>query len=345
MFYLKWKKLQLCYSNMRVKRIRLFHLPNPKAVSSLCLICSMESTLCKSCTVLSFLKFLLSLAELSKIESCNFFSFLNLLLVGFDLLLQFRCKLRHAVLVLLVLIILELKFLYLTLCLLVTLHVISSVGLNISKLNLKLTDAGFQLGHCILTTTHSALICIGKAVFHFSHLSFKRPFRLGKNRNMVLLSSQFICKSCSINQCFLCFFFRVLCLMKHIINFCLHGVKRSFNTSFLSSSSRVDSCHFINSRAGLSKFSFSLSLASFSRIKKGSGLLHLTLQRIGPAVSKTCLFCHFLTDTGGLLIKTVSFPKLSLISLYRLEGLIVGFVCMVQCNFKLIDLTLLPFPD
>merc|ERR550532_2863383 len=166
MFYLKWKKLQLGYLDMRVKRIRLFHLPNPLAVSSLCLICSMESTLCKSCTVLSFLKFLLSLAELGKIESCNFFCFLNLLLVGFDLLLQFGCKLRHAVLVLLVLIILELKFLDLTLCLLVTLHVISGVGLNISKLNLKFTNAGFQFGHCILTTTHSALISISKAVFH-----------------------------------------------------------------------------------------------------------------------------------------------------------------------------------
>merc|ERR1711978_259906 len=270
MFYLKWEKGQFGYLNIRVKRIRQIHHRNPKAVSSLCLICSMESTLCKSCTVLSFLKFLLSLAELSKIESCNFFSFLNLLLIGFDLLLQFRCKLRHAVLVLLVLIILELKFLDLTLCLLVTLHVISSVGLNISKLNLKFTDAGFQLGHCILSTARSALISIGKAVFHFSHLSFKRPFCLGENRNMILLSSQFICEPCSINHCFLGFFFRVLGLVKHIIYFCLHGVKRSFNTSFLSSSSRVDSCHFINSRAGLSKLSFSLSLAYFSRIKKGS---------------------------------------------------------------------------
>merc|ERR1719396_245044 len=164
----------------------------------------MESTLCKSCTVLSFLKLLLSLG---KIQSSNFFSFFNLLLVGLNLLLQFRCKLRHAVLVLLVLIILELKFLDLALCLLVALHVISSVGLNISKLNLKLTDAGFQLSHCILATTHSTFICIGKAVFHFSHLSFKRPLCLGQNRDMILLSSQFICKSCCIHHCFLGFFF------------------------------------------------------------------------------------------------------------------------------------------
>merc|ERR1712152_72053 len=163
----------------------------------------MKSTLCKFRTVLSFLKFLLSLAELGEIESCNLFSFLDLLLVGLDLLLQFGCKLRHAVLVLLVLIILELKFLDLTFSLLVTLHVISSVGLNISKPNLKFTDAGFQLGHCILATTHSTLISISKAVFHFSHLSFKRPLCLGKNRDMILLSSQFICKPCSIHHCFL----------------------------------------------------------------------------------------------------------------------------------------------
>merc|ERR1712203_311839 len=239
--------------------IRQIHLQNPKALFGLCLVCSVESTLCKSCTVLSFLKFLLSLAELGKIESCNFFSFLNLLLVGFDFLLQFRCKFRHAVLILLVLIILESKLLDLTLCLLVSLHVVSSVGLNISKLYLKLTDTGFQLGHCVLTTTHSALISIGQAVFHFSHLSLKGPFCLRKNRDMILLSSQFICESCSIHHCFLSFFFRALGLVKHIINFCLHSVKRALNTSFLSSSSRVDSCHFINSRAGLSKLRLSLS--------------------------------------------------------------------------------------
>merc|ERR1711884_596802 len=281
----------------------------------------MESTLCKFCAVFSLLKFLLSLAELGKVKSRDFFSFFNLLLVGFDLLLQFRCQFRHAVLILLVLIILELKFLDLTLCLLVTLHVISSVGLNISKLNLKFTDAGFQLSHCILTTTHSVLISIGKAVFHFSHLSFKRPFCLRKNRDMILLSSQFICKSCSIHHCFLSFFFRVLGLVKHVINFCLHSVKRAFNTSLLSCSSRVDRCHFINSRAGLSKFSFSLSLASFCGIKKGSGLLHLPLKRVGSAISRAGLLCHFLTDTGSFLIKTFSFTKLSLISFDRLEGL------------------------
>merc|ERR1712083_1079904 len=131
----------------------------------------MECTLCKSCTVFSFLKFLLSLAELGKVQGGNLLSFLNLLLVSFDFLLELGCKFRHAVLILLILIVLELKLLDLAFSLLVSLHVISSVSLNSSKFNFKLTDAGLEFSHRILSTAHGTLISIGKTVFHFSHLS------------------------------------------------------------------------------------------------------------------------------------------------------------------------------
>ena len=69
-------------------------------------------------SLLSLFHFLLSLPELGQVESCNFFSFLNLLLVGLDLLLELIGKFSHALLVFVVFILLELQFLDTTLSLL-----------------------------------------------------------------------------------------------------------------------------------------------------------------------------------------------------------------------------------
>merc|ERR1712098_287833 len=54
-------------------------------------------------SLLGLLKLLLGLAELSQVEGSYLLSLFNLLLVGLDLHLQLAGKLRHAVLVLLVL--------------------------------------------------------------------------------------------------------------------------------------------------------------------------------------------------------------------------------------------------
>merc|ERR1719249_268282 len=133
----------------------------------------MKSVLGKLGTVLSLLELLLSLAELGKVEGSNFLGFLDLLLVGLDLLLELGGEFRHTVLVLLVLIVLELELLDLALSLLVTLHGFSSVGLNVAELNLKLTDARLELGHGVLSTTHGLIVGIGKVVFHLSELGLK----------------------------------------------------------------------------------------------------------------------------------------------------------------------------
>merc|ERR1719315_327941 len=58
-------------------------------------------------TFITLLKFLLSLAEFSKVKSCNLLSIFNLFLVGFNLSLKGSYKLRHSLLVLLIFINLE----------------------------------------------------------------------------------------------------------------------------------------------------------------------------------------------------------------------------------------------
>merc|ERR1719430_1805549 len=55
---------------------------------------------CKLCSLFSFFKLLLSLPKLCQVDSCDLFSLLYLLLVGFDLSLELCSKFRHTILVL-----------------------------------------------------------------------------------------------------------------------------------------------------------------------------------------------------------------------------------------------------
>merc|ERR1712058_144411 len=82
--------------------------------------------------------------ELSQVEGSNLLSLLNLLLVGLDLHPQLAGKLRHAVLVLLVLTLGKGKLLSLALSSLVSLGGLTSAGLGGGKLSLKLTDLSFK---------------------------------------------------------------------------------------------------------------------------------------------------------------------------------------------------------
>ena len=88
--------------------------------------------------VLALLQLLLGVAELCQVERGDLLGLLNLPLVGLYLRLELVGELRHPVLVFLILIDLERKLLGAALRLLEALGVVSGLGLNIAKLNLKL---------------------------------------------------------------------------------------------------------------------------------------------------------------------------------------------------------------
>merc|ERR1719373_1405597 len=305
-----------------------------------CQILSVKGILSHSGSVFSFLELLLSLAELGQVEGSNLLSFLNLLLVGLDLGLELGGQVGHAVLVLSLLVILELELLDLALSSLVRLHVLSSLGLDIAKLNLELTDASLQLGHGGLATTHGSIIGVSKTVLKLSKRGLKSSLALGEGGGVVLFRSELISKSGSINHGLLGLLLGVLGLVKEIINLSLHGVEGSLNTSLVSRSSGVDGVHLIDSIASITKLSLSLSLASLSRVQESSGLLNLSLESIGTSVREAGLLGHLLAKTTGLLILALSLTELTLVSLDGLESLVVCLVGMVQSNLKLVDVRL-----
>merc|ERR1719322_641209 len=242
------------------------------------ILSSMESILSHSGSVLGLLKLLLGLAELGQVEGSNLLSFLNLLLVGLDLGLELGGQVGHAVLVLSVLVSLELELLDLALSSLVRLHVLSSLGLDIAKLNLELTDASLQLGHGRLATTHGSIIGVSKTVLKFSKGGLKSSLALVEGGGVVLFRSELICKSGRVNHGLLGLLLRVLGLVQKVINLSLHGVESSLNTSLVSRSSGVDGVHLIDSVASITKLGLSLSLASLGRVQESSGLLNLSLE-------------------------------------------------------------------
>merc|ERR1719259_1068288 len=108
----------------------------------------------------------------------------------------------------------------------------------------------------------------------------------------------------------------------------------------LAGSLGVDGVHLVDSIASLSEFSLSLSLASLSRVKESSGLLHLSLEGSSSAVSQAGLLRHLLSEAGLLLIGALSLPQLTLVALDRLLRLIVGLVGVIKSNLQLIDVSL-----
>merc|ERR1719376_449155 len=216
--------------------------------------------------VLSLLQLLLGLPELGQVESSDFLCLFDLLLVCLDLLLELLGQVSHLFLVLVVFLLLELKLLDTALSLLVGLSCLRSSALHTSKFNLHLPDARLKLGHGVAASLHGIVISLGQTVFQLGDLCF---------------------------HCLLSLLLRVLGLMKHVINFSMHGMAGRFQMPLFSKSLGVDGSHVIDSCSGISQFHVTLLLASVSRVQESPGLLQFSLKSISLAVGKSSFLSNF----------------------------------------------------
>merc|ERR1719292_35580 len=157
---------------------------------------------------------------------------------------------------------------------------------------------------------------------------------------MLLFSSKFISKASSIDHSLLGFLFRVLGLVKTVINFSMHGMDSRFKTPLVRASLRVDGSHVIDSTSSFGQFHISLLLATVSRIKKSTSFLKLSLKSISTAISQTSLLSNLAALTSFLFIKTLNITKLGLIPLDGFVSFSISLVGMVKSNFKFIDVRL-----
>merc|ERR1740123_1885631 len=265
---------------------------------------------------------------------------INLLLVSSNLLLQLGGQVGHAVLVLPVLVVLELELLDLPLGPLVSLHVLSSLGLNTAELDLQLTDARLQLGHGRLAATHGSVVGVGQPVLQLPEGSLHSSLALGEAGGVVLLGSQLVSQAGGVNHRLLGLLLGVLGLVQQVVDLGLHGVESSLHTSLVRVGPRVDGSHLVDSAASVRQLGLSLPLATLSRVQQSSGLLDLSGQGVGPAVSQAGSLGHLLAATAGLLVLSLSLAQLALVPLDGLQGLVVGLVGVVQSNLELVDFSL-----
>merc|ERR1719351_114084 len=290
--------------------------------------------------VLGLLQLLMGLPELGQVEGGDLLRLLDLLLVGLDLGLQLASQVAHGHLVLLVLVVLELELLDLALGLLVTLQVVAGASLHVAQLDLQLPDARLQLGHGGLASLHGGLVGIGQTVLHVGHGGLKGPLVLGLDSNMVLLSTELISKASSIDHGLLGLLLRALGLVEHVVDLGLQSVDGALNPALVGGGTRVDVVHLVDGHASLGQLGFSLPLAPLGGVKEGTGLLHLALEGVGPALGKGSLLGHLLPEAGGLLEVHLGLPQLALVALDALEGLVVGLVGVVERDLELVDVSL-----
>merc|ERR1719474_1056974 len=136
-----------------------------------------------------------------KVESCNLLSLLNLLLIALDLALKLVDKSLHALMVLLIFITSKCELLNSALRLAEILADISIASAFSIQFRFQLSDAGFHLNHGLSTS----LQCIDLSFISTSSsilaLGFKELLVLFKIHCNILLTTEFICKTCSIDHC------------------------------------------------------------------------------------------------------------------------------------------------
>merc|ERR1719225_346902 len=299
-----------------------------------------DLSLGKPGALLGLLKLLLGLPELGQVEGGDLLGLLDLLLVSLDLGLQLVGEVAHPVLVLLVLLNLEGELLGTTLGLLVALGVLAGVGLHVAQLNLQLADPGLQLGHGGAATTDGVLVGIGELLLELGQLGLEGALGLGLGVGVILLSTELVGKTGSINHGLLGLLLRVLGLLEHVVDLSVHGVHGALDGPLVAGGLGVDGGHLVDGGARLGELGLGLALAPLGRVEQGASLLHLSSKSIGTTVSKGGPLNNLLPLPLLLLVGALGLPVLALVALDRLLGLRVGLVGVVQSDLELVDVAL-----
>merc|ERR1719186_137366 len=165
----------------------------------------------------------LHLAELGKVEGSNLLGFLDLLLVRLDLALKLVNECLHPLVVLPVLVLLVGQLLDVPLRLAQVLLGVSATPVLSIHLGLKLVDAGLHLGHRLLAALQGVLFSLINPVLGVLHLGFQKLLVPLKGHRKLLLLSEFISQSGSINHGTLGLVLRHASLGDHLIQVVAHG--------------------------------------------------------------------------------------------------------------------------
>merc|ERR1719288_200445 len=236
-----------------------------------------------------------NLAVLGQVEGSNFLGLLNLLLVGLDLALELVNQALHALVVLLVLVSSEGEFLDGSLSLAKVLQDISVASALSVKLRLQLTDAGLHLDHGLpasLGGIDLGFVSTGAGVLA---LGLQQLLVLLEGHGQLLLASELISKTSSINHSPSSLLLRQSRLVGHLIEVTLELVVFRLQLPSGSSNGLVDVGEVSQVLVGVSKLLLGSTSLPISSLQQGTGLLEAVLHGGSLAVGG-----HLGVGSGGL---------------------------------------------
>merc|ERR1719348_2310003 len=201
-------------------------------------------------------------------------------------------------------------------------------------------DALLQLGQSVAASSHGVLTGLGELGLKIMKLILESFLVSLQRGHMVLLGSQLVSETSSINHRLLGLLFIVLGLVQHVVNLSIHGVDCALDGSLVSGSLGVDGGHLNDGVSGLAQLVLNLLLAAVCRVQEGLGLVNLSSESHAPSLNQVGLLSKFLSSSGLFLVLEGGLGQLLLVSLDRLLSLIVCLVGMVKSNLQIIDLRL-----
>merc|ERR1719422_2955061 len=226
------------------------------------------------------------LAVLGQVEGSNFLGLLNLLLVGLDLALELVNQSLHALVVLLVLVTSEGQLLDGPLSLAEVLQNVSVASALGVKLRLQLTDAGFHLDHGLpasLEGVDLGLVSTGAGVLA---LGLQQLLVLLEGHGQLLLASELISKTSSINHSSGGLLLGQSGLVGHLIKITLELVVLRLQLPSGSSNGLVDIGEVSEVLVGVSQLLLGSTSLSVGSLQQGAGLLEAVLHGGGLAVGR-----------------------------------------------------------
>merc|ERR1719422_2879270 len=225
-----------------------------------------------------------NLAVLGQVEGSDLLGLLNLLLVALDLTLELVNQSLHALVVLLVLVSSEGEFLDGSLSLAEVLQDISVASALSVKLGLQLTDAGLHLDHCLPSSLEGidlGLVSTGTSVLA---LGLQQLLVLLEGHGQLLLASELISKTSSINHSSCSLLFRQSGLVGHLIEVALELVVFRLQLPPGSSNGLVDVGEVSQVLVCVSQLLLGSTSLPISSLQQGTGLLEAVLHGGGLAV-------------------------------------------------------------
>merc|ERR1712029_446147 len=169
-------------------------------------------------------KVALDLSVLGKIKGSNLLSLFNLLLVRLDLALELVNQSLHSLMILSVFILRVGKLLDLALRLAEILQAVSIASVLSIKVRFKLTDASVHSSHGFLASLKGIGLSLINSSLHVFDLSLKKSLFSLKSLGKLLLRSELISKTSSINHGTLSLLFRKGSFSSHLITVSLEGL-------------------------------------------------------------------------------------------------------------------------